>query len=1158
MVSQSRQSGSTTLHRSRLFQAIACSLVMGVCAPAFANEAGSISAFPNEGDKCMVDAAGQLAGECSDNAFASYRFQMVMKSQGGIPAAISSNAAAANSLPPVTANAVMGEIGRDKAATWRSDEFKQDWGLGAIGADHAYARGLTGSGIRVGVFDSGVGLQHPEFAGKDNRGIAIGDLLADGSRCAPNSYIAGDTTCFGTDGGRPSVDAYWYDSTFSPYSAYRHLVNKITYEFGSHGTHVAGTMTANRDGNGMHGVAFGANFTSARLFSDSMTRLGVQCVAGRCTIVSRASYGQGASNSAFVDMYTQMNAQGVRAINHSWGLSREPTTAAALDALYRNPANAGRWEAIRDGSLTNGMIQVWAAGNTAAVIPNPGTASPIAGAYATLPRHMPELEQYWLSVVNLSRTGTDDNPGYTLSNRSMKCGLSMNWCLAAPGTLINSAVYGVEGEDAVGIGIVGGSIDDLLEDADGNFSLKPPTMNPIFEYSDYSGTSMAAPHVTGALALLFERYPYLTNPQVRDVMLTTATDIGAPGVDEVYGWGMLNLKKAIEGFGQFRVDTAVVMNAKAGGVNYWTDGAWDQWTNDIGGPGRFTFSSSAGGWLRLTGNNSFNGLTVNGGLLELTGTNKLTSNVEVNGGGLLLRGSLDGSQLTIKGGVAEINGTVVNGATVVNAGGRLQGTGKLGNTTVFGTIAPGNSIGTLTINGNYVQKAGSFFNVEMQPPSASDLLQVNGTATLEGGTVRAIRLPGVFMLGQSYNFLNATGGVSGRFAGVDTASLGPFLAMSLRYTANSVYADVSRGASLASVAGTWNQRVTAGALDGLPDSNALLQTMVLLPDAASANRAFDQLSGELHPSVRGMLVEDGRHLRNAALSRARTGQDAFTGQSGGPGFSVWADLLANGGSLESDGNAAYGRYSGHQWLVGADYQFDGGFRIGAMGGTQETDFNVGQRDSKARVKGRTLGVYGGQRWGGFGLHGGYTQTRQDVSTERRINFPGLSAQTNAKYDATTQQAFLEGGYLFGGQPWQVEPYLQYAQVRVETDGFSESGGIAALSSGDETSKVGLATAGVRFNVNLKGSQQEQTWLSLRGGLAYRHANGDVVQASQLRFAGSNAFSVHGTPIADRATLGELGVAARLSERTLLEVGYSGQFSDEGRDHGANARLTIKF
>ncbi|NMM55653.1 S8 family serine peptidase, partial [Paenibacillus aquistagni] len=134
----------------------------------------------------------------------------------------------------------------------------------------------------------------------------------------------------------------------------------------------------------------------------------------------------------------------------------------------------------------------------------------------------------------------------TLSDRSYRCGFSKDWCLAAPGTGITSAW-------------VSGSITtENHHDADGEVDgFKVTGDNPAFNYLTDSGTSIAAPHVTGGLALLMERFPYLDNPKIRDVLLTTATDLGEPGVDDVYGWGLMNLKKAIDGPGQLRVDTVV-------------------------------------------------------------------------------------------------------------------------------------------------------------------------------------------------------------------------------------------------------------------------------------------------------------------------------------------------------------------------------------------------------------------------------------------------------------------------------------------------------------------------------------------------------------------------------------------------------------------------
>ena len=64
------------------------------------------------------------------------------------------------------------------------------------------------------------------------------------------------------------------------------------------------------------------------------------------------------------------------------------------------------------------------------------------------------------------------------------------------------------------------------------------------DYKIQSGTSMAAAFVTGAAALLFATQPSITAAQVRDVLQRTATDIGAPGRDTTFGYGLINLVAA--------------------------------------------------------------------------------------------------------------------------------------------------------------------------------------------------------------------------------------------------------------------------------------------------------------------------------------------------------------------------------------------------------------------------------------------------------------------------------------------------------------------------------------------------------------------------------------------------------------------------------------
>ena len=64
------------------------------------------------------------------------------------------------------------------------------------------------------------------------------------------------------------------------------------------------------------------------------------------------------------------------------------------------------------------------------------------------------------------------------------------------------------------------------------------------DYKLQSGTSMAAAFVSGAAALLFAAQPSITAAQVRDILQRTATDIGAPGRDTTFGYGLVNLVAA--------------------------------------------------------------------------------------------------------------------------------------------------------------------------------------------------------------------------------------------------------------------------------------------------------------------------------------------------------------------------------------------------------------------------------------------------------------------------------------------------------------------------------------------------------------------------------------------------------------------------------------
>src|SRR5690606_36863678 len=173
---------------------------------------------------------------------------------------------------------------------------------------------------------------------------------------------------------------------------------------------------------------------------------------------------------------------------------------------------------------------------------------------------------------------------------------------------------------------------------------------------------------------------------------------------------------------------------------------------------------------------------------------------------------------------------ILGGSLTVHDGAVLGGSGTVGTTTVASgaTIAPGNSIGTLVVDGNYVQGDGSTYELEMDAAGNSDLIDVAGTAQLDGGTVQVLLLDGVAPMDAPYPILTAAGGLAGTFDALGT-SIGSslFMAPTLDYDSNNVYFLVAQGMAFADVALTPNQVAAASSADSLGPGNVLWDAIAL-------------------------------------------------------------------------------------------------------------------------------------------------------------------------------------------------------------------------------------------------------------------------------------------------------------------------------------------
>ncbi|MCJ2122822.1 S8 family peptidase, partial [Methylobacterium sp. J-077] len=414
-------------------------------------------------------------------------------------------------------------------ATWRTPEYQADWGLEAMHAADAYAAGYTGLGVTVGVVDSGFYSAHPEFADGRVKPITITGTFGS------NGFYFMDQ--FGNPIDRsPRPTLFSSGQSYSVPGTYNPAYND------PHGTHVTGTIGAARDGVGMHGVAFNANvYVTNTQSTDEMT------------------YGANADYAYFKNAYGILAAAGARAINTSWGNSPPADNYNSIGGLISSYKNfLGKktyFDAVSEVAKQHDTILVFAAGNNASAHPDIRTV---------LPYFQPDLERNWVAVgaVRKGNDGRFDPGSVALDWYSVKAGASKYWYVAAPGSAIVSTVPPSTSKDVW---------------PPGHWNIDPAHQTG---YTAVMGTSMAAPHATGALAVIMQRYPYMTNEQARDVLLTTAyhrnavdgvPDANPNAPNAIWGWGVIDLNKAMKGPGQFLGPVAANLPA----------GTKDTWSNDI-------------------------------------------------------------------------------------------------------------------------------------------------------------------------------------------------------------------------------------------------------------------------------------------------------------------------------------------------------------------------------------------------------------------------------------------------------------------------------------------------------------------------------------------------------------------------------------------------
>lgn len=568
------------------------------------------------------------------------------------------------------------------------------------------------------------------------------------------------------------------------------------------------------------------------------------------------------------------------------------------------------------------------------------------------------------------------------------------------------------------------------------------------------------------------------------------------------------------------------------------------------------------------------------------------------------------------------NGQGYSSAASIKAGGTLGGNGTLGQTEILsgGHISPGDgNIGTLTLK-RYLNFIGeSFYDVDIAGDGRSDQLLVAGKTTISDQAkvqVTALDPQTSYKTGQSYRILTSDGGIEGQFAAAVSKSA--FLDVALKHSANAVDLTIAQKDTggenpggenpggenpggenpggenpggenpggenpggenpggenpgsgkpgiFQTVAESGNQWNTAGALSTLTQSgpSLALYNSLLLLSAPEAREAFNQLSGEVYPSMQSNLIAGSTQLFNVlnqrmlrlfdndslpvpplAMSLVQPAQAQNSGVWGQT-FSSWGRNSGNGNVGKLDGNTT-------GFLLGADRKLaDHNVRIGGYFGYSRGDYDVDSRRSKADTDNYHLGLYAAGQQDAFSLRGALGYTWHKIEGKRNVDFSGFSDRLKSDYDANSLLAFTEAGYRFGQPEMNVEPFINLSYIRLHTDSFQESGGAAALSVRNETMNTFYSTLGVRGVTELPKN------VSLYGSLGWQHAYGDKNTSSRMAFAGSDAFVTQGQAVDDNVMVGDIGVSVKLSRAATLDVGYQGQFGADTRVNSVNANLRWSF
>ena len=666
---------------------------------------------------------------------------------------------------------------------------------------------------------------------------------------------------------------------------------------------------------------------------------------------------------------------------------------------------------FRDAVENKGGLFIWAAGNE---------ENQNASLEAGFPYFDKRVEPGWISVVGIS---TEKGSQYNVLDDLSRAG--------------SEAAYWSISADADGVP-------------------KITSISPL-DGSIESGSSYAAPRVTRAAALVYDKYDWMTANQIRQTLFTTTdkTELSQDPAtmseanlrnvtmfpDSTYGWGMLNERRALKGPGAFMDiskygDTSIFKaNLPAGKVSYFD--------NDIYGNGGL--EKLGAGTLHLTGNNSFSGGSkVTEGTLEIHQIH--SSPITVGLGGTLVLNpkaivGYDTSGFSLVG--------TVDPQKITDSGIKVKNYGNVkfnGNTAIIG--------------GDYVAYTGSTTQVGFK-----NAVKVLGTIRIENANISVLsndyitkNVTATIMEGQS---------VEGNIANVETNGMrtasaevkdGQIVATLSR---QNVVDYVGEDASASTKNVAENVEKVFEDLDnkiekGIATEKEVLAARTLQTMASTTfTSATEVMSGEIYASAQALTLSQAQDV-NRDLSNRFSRIDNLKNSK--DDTEVWFSALGGAGKLKRDGYAsADTRIVGGQ--AGIDKRFTPTTTLGVALNYSyaKANFDKYAGESKSDMVG--LSLYGKQDLGNdFYLAGRLGLANISSKVERELlDIRGDRVNGKINHHDKMLSTYIELGKKFN---W-FTPYVGISQDYLRRGSFDESTATWGIKADKKTYRATNFLVGAR-------------------------------------------------------------------------------------------------